>query len=389
MKHIFITLLLLTILLDARTQVVRASIGPGSTANSIKIYIRPDISLPNINISTLQFNIGVSSSVTPVATATVRSTTSSFLTPANWIISRGAVPEGGFYNYSIYTAISPIPIVTISNTEMEVMEVAFSGGSVVPQNVALVCLPDGGSSTNGAALFYCTSTLLNSNGSSLYYARTAGVVVNNQFSYSQDGSSSGTGTSTATISGIVLPTKFLSFIANKNDDNAKLTWTVDNEEDNAYFEVEASIDARTFNKIRKVDALRNGRSSNTYNTIDAQISRYSVPTVYYRIKQVEASGRITYTDVRQVNLDSKNFVAALYPNPVKTVTKLMIEAPEAAKATVIIRDAAGKAVKQLSLQLQKGTNQQNLDLASLAAGDYNLTIVSDKLNQTIKMTKSN
>jgi hypothetical protein len=191
------------------------------------------------------------------------------------------------------------------------------------------------------------------------------------------------------ISGVLLPTKFLSFYATKSNDDTKLTWTVDNEENNNYFEVEGSTDGRTFRTVQRVNALRNGRFSNTYGTTDLNISRYNVKTVYYRIKQVEADGNVIYSEIRQVNLTDKNFSASLYPNPVKTITKLVVDAPEATKATILVRDASGKTVQQISIQLAKGINQHQIDATLFAAGDYNVTIVSDKLNQTIKLTKAN
>lgn len=367
-------------------QTVRASIGIGSTPNSVKIYIRPDITLTGVNIGTLQFNLGISSLALPTATATVSSTTSPFLAPSNWSVVRSTDPEGGYYHYSIFTIVSPITINTVANTEMEVMEIAFSDGSIIPQNVSLVCLPDGGNIQTG--LFYFTSTVLNSDGSSLFYARNSNVLVTNLLSYTLSGLP-GVGISTATIAGVILPTKFLSFFATKSNDDAKLTWNVENEENNNYFEVEASVDGRSFKTVQRVNALRNGRSSNAYTTSDINIARYSTKTIYYRIKQVEADGHVVYSEVRQLNLTDKNFSASLYPNPVKTITKLVVDAPEATKATILVRDANGKTVQHQSVQLVKGINQQQIDATLFAAGDYSVTIMSDKLNQTIKMTKAN
>jgi hypothetical protein len=381
MKKIYSSLALLFLtILAGKAQLIQASIGAGSIPNSVKIYIRSATAQPTTNISTLQFNIGIATAITPAPTTTVRSTSIAGVT---WVV----IPftEGGYNNYSIQTAASPLVFNLPANTDYEVMEVAFTNGPITPQNVSLVTLPDGGTTGNG--LFLCTGSYT-SQGNNLYYTRS-GVTVNNQFSYDQTGTTSGTATSTATIGGIPLPTKFLSFFATKSNDEAKLTWTVDNEEDNQYFDVEGSTDGRTFTALQRVNALRNGRASNTYSATDATISRYRVKTVYYRIKQVESSGTVLYSEVRQMNLSDKSFAATLYPNPVKTITKLVVDAPEAAKATIIIRDANGKTVKQMTLQLTRGINQQQIDATLFAAGDYNLTIVADKLNQTIKLTKSN
>lgn len=386
--RILASFILLAISWASQAQTVRASLGPGTLPNSVKIYIRPDITLASVNISTLQFNLGVLSSVTPAPTAFISSTTASFPAAGSWTVA--AAVEGGYRNFSIYTTVSPITISTTANTEIEVMEVTFTGGPLTATDVSLVCLPDGGTgATNGAALFYCTSVGLNSNGSSLYYARTGGVIVNNQFSYDASGATSGTTTSTATLSSVSLPTKFSSFIALKNNDDASLTWTVDNEENNAYFDVQRSVDGRLFTDVIRVNALKNGRTTNTYNTPDLNLSRLGSRTLYYRIKQVEATGEITYSEVRQLNLDKKNLTIGLYPNPVVTIARLVIDAPASGKAAIIVRDASGKTVQQFQLDLVKGVNQKEINAAALPAGDYIISVISDKIDQTVKMTKGN
>jgi hypothetical protein len=191
------------------------------------------------------------------------------------------------------------------------------------------------------------------------------------------------------VADIALPTKFLSFIATKTDDVANLTWVVDNEEDNLYFDVQRSVDGgRTFIDALRVKALRNGRSSNSYTTPDVNLSRLGSKVLYYRIKQTEASGQIIYSDVRQINLDKKNFTIGLYPNPVVTSTILVIDAPNAGKAAIVVRDASGKTVQQISVELTKGINQRILDATMLASGEYNVTVTGTNLNQTIRLSKS-
>ena len=168
-----------------------------------------------------------------------------------------------------------------------------------------------------------------------------------------------------------------------------LTWTVENEESNSYFDVQRSTDGRVFNDVIRVQALRNGRSSNTYTTPDVNISRIGSKVLYYRIKQVETSGEIVYSEVRQINLSTKNFTIGLYPNPVVSSTKLVIDAPEAGKAFVIVRDALGKTVQQINMEFVKGVNQKDLNATMLPAGEYNVSVVGASFTQTIKMTKTN
>jgi hypothetical protein len=273
-----------------------------------------------------------------------------------------------------------------SNVEVLLATVTFNGSSVTT-TVKIANVAGGGPSTFDYCYIALSGTEQSGYSTPFYSNITSDPLLINANGGASDPYSAGA--SSLGISGVALPTKFLSFFATKSNDEARLTWTVDNEQDNQYFDVEGSTDGRTFTTLQRVNALRNGRASNTYSATDATISRYRVKTVYYRIKQIESSGTILYSEVRQVNLSDKSFAATLYPNPVKTITKLVVDAPEAAKATIIIRDANGKTVKQMTLQLTRGINQQQIDATLFAAGDYNLTIMADKLNQTIKLTKSN
>ena len=380
MRKLYIGLLLTLSVGSSYSQTVQGTVKAGSVGNSVIFAIKPSANMTNSKISTLYFSLAVPASVTPRPTVAIKTNFNTAIgynlqtVPAQMIngsmyyiydfLGDGAQTAGLERNYT-------------AGVDNNMVEVAFTGGPQGTSPVLLVSLPDGGVSQN---TYFNIFNLGNdvTNQTAMFYG---GTPVNSIAGYS--------GLSFTNIAGISLPTKFLSFFATKNDDVANLAWTVDNEENNAYFEVERSLDGRNFSKVYQVQALHNGRTSNSYTIPDANISRLGAKTIYYRIKQFETSGQITYSDIRQVKLTDKNFSASLYPNPVKTITKLVIDAPEAGKATVIIRDATGKTVKQISVELVKGLNQQQLDATLFAAGDYNVTIVTEKLNQTIKMTKAN
>ncbi len=380
MRKIYIGLLLLFVGINSYSQTVQATVKPGTALNSVIISLKPSATLTSAKLTTAYFSLAVPVTSVPKPTVAIKT---NYNTALSYTIEVATLPEliGGT-SYNVYNFLADGSTATgvertyAGGVDNDIIEVAFTGGPQGSSTVRLVSLPNGGLTQNSFLNVYNLGTDI-TNQTAMFYG---GTPVNSPSGYS--------GMSYTTIAGISLPTKFLSFFATKNDDVANLTWTVDNEENNAYFEVERSLDGRNFSKAYQVQALHNGRSSNSYTTPDANISRLGVKTIYYRIKQFETFGQIVYSEIRQVNLTDKNFSASLYPNPVKTSTKLVIDAPEAGKATVVIRDATGKTVKQMSLQLVKGLNQQQLDATMFATGDYNVTIVSEKLNQTIKMTKT-
>jgi hypothetical protein len=191
MKKIY--LVLLTAIIGISTgyaQLIQASLGLGTSANRYKIYLRSATAQTPSNISTLQFNVGVSDAISPKPTMTVVSTT---LSGVNWDISEAT--EGGFHNYQLTNTAASISKDIPADTDVEILEVEFTGLPAA-SSVSLVTLPDGGPSIT--SLFYCTGSYT-SDGSNLYYARP-NVTVNNQFSYDETGASTGTATSTATYS---------------------------------------------------------------------------------------------------------------------------------------------------------------------------------------------
>ena len=191
------------------------------------------------------------------------------------------------------------------------------------------------------------------------------------------------------VGAVSLPVKFLSFFALKNGDDAKLNWTVESDENNRYFEIERSTDGRLFKTIGKVDAKANGKTTNTYETVDAGITKLGANLVYYRIKQTDKNGELTYSNVKNLNNVKKSTPVQLFPNPVKNVTKVVVDADAAGKGSIIIRDVTGKMVRQINAQFVKGINQQDINVADLASGDYNVQVIGEGFTYQLKLSKIN
>src|SRR2546428_219690 len=75
-------------------QIMKASIGPGSLPNRVKIYLMPDIVVSGATWSTLQFNIGIDTTGLKIAPVlTVISTAFPTAPPSARIAEEGAVPD--------------------------------------------------------------------------------------------------------------------------------------------------------------------------------------------------------------------------------------------------------------------------------------------------------
>lgn len=125
MKKIFFTIISVLALETGFGQTMQASIGAGGSANNIKVYLRADVTQPAAVISTLQFNVGIPSSVTPVPTLALISNSIAGVT---WIIDPPYI-ENGYLNYNIYNAQAGYNLNVTNNVEFEAMELSFTGGA--------------------------------------------------------------------------------------------------------------------------------------------------------------------------------------------------------------------------------------------------------------------
>lgn len=378
MKRISLIIIISFISLSsAFSQVMQASIGIGTAANRIKIYLRPTAAV-NGTISTIQFNVAIAPTITPVPSL-------SFVgIPAfggSWTIQPDYI-EGGFRHYNL-TSTGGVPLVLAANTELEVMELEFTGSNVGATDVSLYTLPEGGLTTPNA-LFLSTGmpgTAANSEEGQLYYNR-GGVTVSNENSYT------GTLPSFATISSVVLPVSFTSFTVQKGQNDALLNWTIENADlFTNHFEIERSVDGINFEKIGSVPF--NPALNGAYNYTDPNVSILQKSVVYYRIRSVDVNGSFKITDIKNVRFDKTNYNVSVYPNPATRIITLSLNADNASTMALRIFDAAGQQVKNTQVKMQKGLNLIPQDVSSLAAGTYQILLVLDGEKITVPFIKTN
>ena len=159
-----------------------------------------------------------------------------------------------------------------------------------------------------------------------------------------------------------LPVELRAFTATAEGGQAvRLAWATASEKNSASFEVERSADGRTFARVGMVAAAGTSSAPRSYALLDASLPARQ-PTLYYRLRQVDADGTFSYSPVRAVAL--KDAISlALYPNPTTTSATLFGAQPGAA-ATVFdalgrpvasaLADATGTAVLALPQGLPRG-----------------------------------
>ncbi|MBO2012786.1 beta strand repeat-containing protein [Hymenobacter negativus] len=160
-----------------------------------------------------------------------------------------------------------------------------------------------------------------------------------------------------------LPVELTAFTAEAEGAAARLAWRTASEKNSARFEIERSLDGKTFARIGEVAAQGSKAGATDYAFRDAQTPK-SLTLVYYRLRQVDADGTFAYSPMRAVTVGGSGLLT-LYPNPARSavaVTGLV------AGNEVEVLDALGSAVAQATADAA-GTARLTLP-AGLAAGVY-------------------
>lgn len=347
--------------------------GPG---NTIVFSARSNIDVANIGFSTIEYFVRYPKTAAEFTYGTPVNNTTNFPGMGTWQVMKKAASDVTYwYDWFLYTAPSPITTLRnyTGNTVYEVFNVLVNGPLVNTLNLTLVHREDEN------PYYYVFTNNIGSDArpilpSDYFFPATSisGAIPNRI--YSQD---------------IILPVNFLSFYAKKDGDNAHLTWQVDGDKDNKYFEVTRSTNGRNFQSIKRIESLNNGQLVNSYEAIDININKLNAREVFYQIQQFDKDGQSTKSPVRMLSVDGLGKSVTAFPNPAKVTTKVVVDAPEAGKGVLIMRDAAGRQVRVVNAQFIKGINQVEMNVMNLSSGDYNLQVNGGGLNETIKITKIN
>jgi protocatechuate 3,4-dioxygenase beta subunit len=175
-----------------------------------------------------------------------------------------------------------------------------------------------------------------------------------------------------------LPVRFLSFTAEKRNSSSVLNWTVAGEQAGMKYKVERSVDGVNFTELGVVNsnAANNGSYSFTDNTPVANVKNY------YRIRQTDVNGRAAISEIRWVRFDG-DVKLDIYPNPAVDVISITFGQELLSKPlTIELYSADGKQVMRKQTDRSNATEQ--LNVATLAAGSYQLRIISNGEVKAVK-----
>lgn len=157
-----------------------------------------------------------------------------------------------------------------------------------------------------------------------------------------------------------------------NSEDVGLHWETTNGDDNELFYVQRSLgDTLHFERINVVWATQKSVGENKYSLPDN--NTYDGVS-YYRLQLLLSNGSLLYSNTAPIK-GYDNVVFALYPNPVLNKLILTLSSKAEGMASTNIFDAAGKAVYQRSIFINKGSTLQELDVTPFAKGIFTLKVL--------------
>ncbi len=181
----------------------------------------------------------------------------------------------------------------------------------------------------------------------------------------------------------ILPVELTKLGAEPVGKTARIFWQTATESGSDYFILERSADGRQFEEIGEVQAAGFSVVNQDYEFIDRQ------PLAgqnFYRLRQFDYDGTAYNLGIVSVNFDSggKPELGA-FPNPVvdQTTAQWNIEAEQ-----LSLFDAHGRLIQQWSLNAAVAGGSQAIDLSTLPAGNYFLSIESKHEILTRRIVKN-
>ena len=183
-----------------------------------------------------------------------------------------------------------------------------------------------------------------------------------------------------------IPVQLVEFTATVNK-GAELKWKTEHEEFNDYFELERSLDGKSFMKLDRIEGANSSSGNSNYIYTDNDPFN---GVNYYRLKQVDKEGIITYADT--VNLsyslnnltNSESGTIVVYPNPAQELINVDIPNRELKQITINIYDMQGKKIR--SKQLGANDKLQE-NVSGLYLGIYFIEVINTTTNELIGRRK--
>jgi hypothetical protein len=186
----------------------------------------------------------------------------------------------------------------------------------------------------------------------------------------------------------VLNVDIRNFNAYNIGKDTDIKWTASNNEEADYYVIEYSTDNSTFKELITIPASRVTGSADYSHRY---LRKLNDAAIFYRVKVVGKKEQVKYSNTVLVRGSGiSKMKPVVFPNPIVREAWISMESTLKTEATIFISDVAGRLIKRIKMQVNKGTNLLPLnELADQTAGMYIVRIksIDGDTSQKIMVTK--
>ncbi len=183
--------------------------------------------------------------------------------------------------------------------------------------------------------------------------------------------------------GAPLPVTLSDFTVSKRGNSSVLNWKTSSELNNKGFAVERSANGADWVQLQFVNSNGNSNTTKQYSIVDNSPLQ---GTNYYRLKQIDFDGKLTYSSTVTVKFSGTGVVGfSFYPNPAKNKITVSLETIESKTASLQLINTDGKAVRNVVLNKQLSNTNVLMDVSNVSKGVYILILRDGDFVKTSKV----
>lgn len=171
-----------------------------------------------------------------------------------------------------------------------------------------------------------------------------------------------------------LPVELISFTGKKTPAGNLLEWKTAAEINSLGFEIEYAVDGKNFQKIGWQSSKAEAGFSSTALSYTFLDDKAADDISYYRLKQMNADKRTTYSNIVVIRSQSMANELIVYPNPANHFIYIKTQAVKAGTAFLSLMDVNGKTLLQKQFPFAVGQNEIQFDVSAIPTGVYYLRV---------------
>ncbi|HEX6846948.1 MAG TPA: hypothetical protein VF144_08215 [Chitinophagaceae bacterium] len=179
------------------------------------------------------------------------------------------------------------------------------------------------------------------------------------------------------VNAVVLGAELKYFTAFKSANGNILKWVSLKEYDNAFFEIERSLDGITYKALDRIPGQGNSKAEKDYQYVDPSPLSKS----FYRLKMITTAGKISYSNVIRVDRQQQVNSKITFSNVVTSQLMLKVTGMKRENLDIKIVDNSGREMYHQAAKLMSDFNIINVNTLNFARGSYYLVVSNDNYKE--------